>query len=201
LVPATSILLRTYRFIETQSHADFRPDALHAKVICKLRRLLVQLGKCQIAIPSANSLAFWPAQHLVVNGVVDAAIIKLRDSGVPLADALPVILREQIKLANSGVLRRKDFGKQLLENVGNALHLFPGHVALAPFEEHADVSMHDLNMKTDLALRIVSKLLCTDQLHGLIVLTSSGRAVARKGFEGEDGESYERNIKIVLKGR
>lgn len=89
---------------------------------------------------------------------MNAAIVKLRHGGVPIANALPVVFREQIKLANSGVLGGKDFGKQLLKNVSNTLHLLPGHVTFVPFKEDADVSTQHLNMKTDLTLRIVREL-------------------------------------------
>ena len=66
---------------------------------------------------------------------MDAPIIELRGVGIPFADSLPIILRKQIKLANSGVLgRRKNFGKYLLKDVGNTLHLLTGHVAIAPFK-------------------------------------------------------------------
>lgn len=148
----------THRFIETQSHADFWPDSLHAKIACKLRRLVIQLGERQTSIPRTHSLTVGSAQHLIMDGFVNAAIVELWSGGIPLADALPVVLREQIKLANSGVLSRKDFGKQLLKNACDTLHLFPRHITLPPFQEDADVSTQHLNMKTDLALRIVSQL-------------------------------------------
>jgi hypothetical protein len=147
---------KTHRFVETQCHADFRANAMHAQVAGKLGRMVVQLGERQFAIPRAHSLAVWSTKYLIVNSVMDAAIMKFRNSGVPLADTLPVILREQIKLVNSGGLGSKDFGKQLLKNVGDTLHLVCRHVALAPFKEHADISTHDLDMKTNLTLSDVS---------------------------------------------
>lgn len=82
----------TYRFIETQSHADFRSNSLHTKIACKLRRLVIEFGERQTSIPRTHSLTIGPAQHLIVDGFVNASIVELWSGGVPLADALPVIL-------------------------------------------------------------------------------------------------------------
>jgi hypothetical protein len=114
---------------------------------------MVQLGKRQTSIPCTYSLTIRSAQHLIVDRLVNATIVELWDSGIPLLDALPVVLGEQIKLANSGVLGGKDFGKQLVENACDTLHLLPRHVTFAPFKEDADVSTQHLNMETDLTLR------------------------------------------------
>jgi hypothetical protein len=117
------------------------------------RGCLVQLAVRKVTIPGANSLPVRATESVIANGIVDAAIIKLRGVGVPLADALPVILRKQIKLANSGVLERKHFGKHLLKDVGNSLHLLTRHVPVSPFKEDIDVPAQHLDMKTNLALQ------------------------------------------------
>jgi hypothetical protein len=90
---------------------------------------------------------------MILNSVMNAAIVELRGVGVPLADSLPIVLRKQIKLANSGGLgRRKYFCEDLLEYMTNTLHLLTRHVAISPFEEDIDVPAQYLDMKTNLTL-------------------------------------------------
>lgn len=94
--------------------------------------------------------------------IVDGAIIELGRMRVPLADALQVVLREQIKLVNSGVSGREHLRKHLLKYVGNTLHLLPGHVPISPFKENVDVPAQHLDMKANLALQTIQPKISKD---------------------------------------
>jgi hypothetical protein len=62
----------------------------------KLRSRLVQLAIREIAIPRTHGFPVRAIDSMVVDSVVDAAIVKLRGVGVPLADSLPIVLRKQL---------------------------------------------------------------------------------------------------------
>lgn len=99
-----------------------------------------------------------------MNGIVDGAIIELWTMRIPLADALQVVLREQIKLANSGVPRRKHLCKHLLKDVGNAFHLLSRHVPVSPFEEDVYVAVQHLDMEANLALHPIQSKISKDDI-------------------------------------